>query len=57
MVLAEVERVDAALSGVLPEASGIKTRSVMPGIIGLTPNMYDVCIHCSSMMFVFTVLL
>ena len=40
MVLNEIERVDAAISGVLPETPGVKIRSVLPAIIGLTPAMY-----------------
>ena len=31
---------DVALSRVLPETPGVKTRSVMPAMMGLTPNMY-----------------
>ena len=31
---------DVALSRVLPETPGVKTRSVMPTIKGLTLNMY-----------------
>ena len=40
MVLNEIERVDAAISGVLPETPGVKIRSVLPAMIGLTPAMY-----------------
>ena len=40
MVLNEIERVDAAISGVLPETPGVKIRSVLAAMIGLTPAMY-----------------
>ena len=50
MVINEIERVDSAISGVLPEMPGVKIRSVLPAMTGLTPAMYlgDDKIHLSD---------
>ena len=50
MVINEIERVNAAISGVLPEMPGVKIRSVLPAMTGLTPAMYlgDDKIHLSD---------